>query len=142
MSLPAVVVLEPPAVLTKTERLQGRAAVSTARLLLTVTRSRPAGLERTLRLLRRGAHPATPAQAQRTRAIVTTVSLRCASPHGCLLRSVSIAVGERLVGRSVRWQIGIASPPMSSHAWIEAGHPVGEPVDPHLFYTPILTVEP
>lgn len=137
MSIP--VVLEPAVTLTARERLRGATAVIIARVLLLGTRSRPARLNRLLALARHGTHPASPAQAQRSRAIVTTVSLRSASPHGCLLRSVSIVLAERLACRRVCWQVGMTSPAPSLHAWVETdGTAVGEAVDPRVLYTPIL----
>lgn len=139
MSIP--VVLEPAVVLTIRERVRGAVAVSTAWLLLLAAGSRPARLARLVRLARYGARPATPDQVQRSRAVVTTVSLRCAGPHGCLLRSLSIVLAERLAGRSVCWKVGMTCPPPVLHAWVDAeGTAVGEPVDPDLLYTPILTV--
>lgn len=141
MSVP--VVLPPPVALTAGERLSGHAAVVAARLLLTVTRGRPAPLVTVLRIAQHGTRPGTITHAQRARAIVETVSLRCASHHGCLLRSLAILVLCRWCGQCVTWRVGVHSPPPTSHAWVEAaGQPVGEPFDPCLLYTPIITVRP
>ncbi|MGH3697048.1 MAG: lasso peptide biosynthesis B2 protein [Pseudonocardiaceae bacterium] len=141
MSVP--VALPVPVTLTASERLSGHAAVVAARLLLTVTRGRPAPLVTVLRIAQRGTRPATMAHAQRARAIVETVSLRCASHHGCLLRSLAILLLCRWRGRHVTWRVGVCSPPPMSHAWVEAaGQSVGEPFDPCLLYTPIITVRP
>ncbi|MPZ84834.1 MAG: lasso peptide biosynthesis B2 protein [Actinophytocola sp.] len=76
-----------------------------------------------------GAHPSPPAadpprpqraasrqprgrssQAERAFAIVTTVSLRCASGHGCLRRSLAIIVLCRLWGVRATWWVGFRSP--------------------------------
>lgn len=82
-----------------------------------------------------------PQRAERAWGIVTTVSLRCASGHGCLLRSVAIIVLCRLSGTHATWRAGFRSPPPQSHAWVEAGgRPVCETVDPGAIYTPIITV--
>lgn len=79
--------------------------------------------------------------AQRARDIVETVSLRCASHHGCLPRSLAILLLCRWRGQRVTWRVGGHAPPPSSHAWVEAaGRPVGEPFDPYALYTPIVTV--
>ncbi|WP_236788006.1 lasso peptide biosynthesis B2 protein [Amycolatopsis sp. GM8] len=138
MSTPTV--LEAPVPLAPGERARGLLAVGAARLILAATRGRPTRIRAVLRILRVGASPAGLEAAVRARACVTTVSLRCASDHGCLLRSVAIVVACRLTGRSVLWQVGTASPPPASHAWVEAADtPVGEPFDPRLLYSPIIT---
>jgi hypothetical protein len=137
------VVLDLPVPLTVTERLRGMAAVAAASVILTATRARPARIRAVLRLLNTGAVPAPLAFAQRCRAIVTTVSLRAASDHGCLSRSLAVLLACRLSGRTVTWRVGVLSPPPSSHAWVEADDtPVGERFDPRLLYSPIITVRP
>lgn len=112
-----------------------------ASLLLALTRARPSRLRRVLRLLGRGGSESHPRRAERAWDIVTTVSLRCASGHGCLRRSVAIIVLCRLSGAHATWWVGFRSPPPQTHAWVEAsGHPVRESVDPRTIYTPILTI--
>jgi Transglutaminase-like superfamily len=114
-----------------------------SRRLADPTRARPARIRAVLRLLNAGATPAPLALAQRCRAVVTTVSLRAASDHGCLPRSLAVLVACRLAGCTVTWRVGVASPPPSSHAWVEADDtPVGERFDPRLLYSPIITVHP
>lgn len=139
MSTP--VALPAPVPLSIGERVAGHLAVTTARLLLTVTRGRPALLVRLLAVAGRGAQPGTVAAGERARAIVETVSLRCASHHGCLLRSLAVWLLCRGHGQRVTWRVGVHSPPTATHAWIEInGHPIGEPFDPHRLYTPIITI--
>lgn len=71
---------------------------------------------------------------------MTTVSLRCASGHGCLRRSLAVTLLCRLRGTRVTWRVGFRSPPPQAHAWVEAGgEPVRETVDPRLIYSPIIT---
>ncbi|MGW4528407.1 lasso peptide biosynthesis B2 protein [Amycolatopsis sp. NPDC004378] len=141
MDVSAPIVLEAPVPLTAGERARGLFAIGVARLILTATRARPARIRVVLRALRTGANEAEFESAMRARACVTTVSLRCASDHGCLLRSVAIVVACRLAGGSVRWYVGTASPPPASHAWVEvADAPIGELFDPRLLYNPIVTV--
>ncbi len=136
-----LVVLPAPITLTAGERLSGHVVVAATRLLLATTRGRPARLIGILRMVQHGSRPATTAQAQRARAIVETISLRCASHHGCLPRSLAILLLCRWRGQRVTWRVGVHSPPPSSHAWIEAaGQPVGEPFDPRRFYSAIITV--
>lgn len=139
MSVP--IVLPTPVTLTASEWLSGHVAVAVARMLLVATRGRPALLVGILRIAQHGTRPAIATHALRSRTIVETVSLKCASHHGCLLRSLTILLLCRWRGQRVTWRIGVHSPPPSSHAWVEAdGQPVGEPFDPHRLYTPIITV--
>lgn len=139
----APIVLAEPAALTTREWLSGWLVVAVARAILAVTNGRPQPLTRILRGIQRGARSAECRHTERVHAIVQTVSLRCASPHGCLLRSVAVLLLCRWHGYWVTWRVGVHSPPPSSHTWIEAaGHPVGEPFNPHKLYTPIITVQP
>ncbi|WP_160051311.1 lasso peptide biosynthesis B2 protein [Nocardiopsis sp. FR26] len=133
-------VLLPPQPLTLRQRLAAHAAVAAARVLLWATRARPARLRRALMVLGRGAAPATVVTTAAAHGAVTTVSLRCASPHGCLLRSLATVLLCRTRGEQPVWRVGVRAP-ATSHAWVEAGGtPVGEHEDPHRIYTPIITV--
>jgi hypothetical protein len=116
-------------------------AVTAATLLLALTRARPQRIRRILGALRRGTREADRDQAKRAFATVTTVSLRCASGHGCLRRSLAIILLCRLWGMRATWRVGFRSPPPQSHAWVEAaGEPVCETVDPRTIYNPMITV--
>lgn len=135
------VVLPEPARLSLSERLAGHAAVAAARLVCAATAARPARLRRLLAPLMAGGLPASEAQASRARQVVETVSYTCASPHGCLLRSVAIVLVCRSRGRRVTWRLGMTGSPPACHAWIEAGgKPVGEPVDPRPVYESLVTI--
>ncbi|MGH3566209.1 MAG: lasso peptide biosynthesis B2 protein [Pseudonocardia sp.] len=80
-------------------------------------------------------------RAEQAYRIVTTVSLRCASGHGCLRRSLAIIVLCRMSGVRATWRVGFRSPPPQSHAWVEAAdEPVCEIVDPRTIYTPIIII--
>lgn len=137
----APIALAPPCALSFGERCAGLLSVVAASLLLVLTRAHPYRLRRVLHLVRRGSSEADLLQTERAWDIVTTVSLRCASGHGCLLRSVAIVILCRLSGTHATWRAGFRSPPPQSHAWIEAsGEPVRETVDPRTIYTPIITV--
>lgn len=103
-------------------------AVCVARLLAKV---RPARLRTVLELARRGAAPATAAQALRAREEVVSVSLRCAG-QGCLQRSIATALLCRMRGAWPTWCTGVRTHPFAAHAWVEAeqqlvgeGHPRG-----------------
>jgi transglutaminase superfamily protein len=87
----------------------------------------PRRLRQVLRLISRGARPATQAEASDARAAVVTVSARCAG-QGCLQRSVATVLLSRLGGRWPDWCTGFRTQPFSGHAWVEvAGRPVDEP---------------
>ncbi|WP_097215558.1 MULTISPECIES: lasso peptide biosynthesis B2 protein [unclassified Streptomyces] len=103
-------------------------AVGVARLLAKV---RPARLRTVLEFARRGAAPATVAQALRAREEVVSVSLRCAG-QGCLQRSIATALLCRMRGAWPTWCTGVRTHPFAAHAWVEAerqlvgeGHPKG-----------------
>lgn len=116
-------------------------AVAASTLLLVVTRARPHRIRRILSVLQRGTSEADLRQATRALAIVTTVSLRCASGHGCLRRSLATVLLCRIWGVRATWLVGFRSPPPQSHAWVEAGgEPVCETVDPRTIYNPMITV--
>ncbi|MGH3802628.1 MAG: lasso peptide biosynthesis B2 protein, partial [Pseudonocardiaceae bacterium] len=58
----------------------------------------------------------------------------------CLERSLVVVLWCGLRRRSVCWRIGVRTPPLTVHSWIEAaGQPVGELVPIHS-YLPILTI--
>lgn len=116
----APIALASPCTLSFGERCAGLLAVTTAGLLLVLTRARPYRLRRVLHLLRRGSSEADLPQTERAWDIVTNVSLRCASGHGCLLRSVAVVILCRLSGTHATWRAGFRSPPPQSHAWAEA----------------------
>ncbi|MFH8477014.1 lasso peptide biosynthesis B2 protein [Streptomyces sp. NPDC018000] len=102
---------------------------------------RPHRLRKTLELVRRGARPATAAQAHAARTAVVSVNLRC-SGQDCLRRSVATALLCRARGTWPTWCTGVRTHPFAAHAWIEAqGHPVGEPASTASFHT-LLTVPP
>ncbi|MFC4563664.1 lasso peptide biosynthesis B2 protein [Nocardiopsis mangrovi] len=135
------VVLRRPHPLRAWDRVLALSAVAAARLLVAVSRGRPARVRRALRRLLAGASPASTQQAMAAHDAVVTVSLRCASPHGCLLRSISVALLCRAQGGRVRWVAGFSSPPPASHAWIETIEgPVAEPDDPRITYRPAITI--
>ena len=135
------VVLRPSVQLTTGSRVLGHAAVLAARLLLAASRGRPLRIKTVLRALLPGAPPATAAVAEAAHGVVVTVSLRCASPHGCLTRSLAVALLCRARGGRVRWVVGLSSPPPASHAWVETAEgPVAEPDDPRTIFTPAITI--
>ncbi|MFF8397753.1 lasso peptide biosynthesis B2 protein [Streptomyces sp. NPDC016172] len=103
-------------------------AVGVARLPAKV---RPARLRTVLEFARRGAAPATAAQALSAREEVVSVSLRCAG-QGCLQRSIATALLCRMRGAWPTWCTGVRTHPFAAHAWVEAeqqlvgeGHPRG-----------------
>lgn len=122
------VVLRRPSRLTVRERTTALAAVMAAQVVLTVARGSPAHIRNALRALPGAGKPAHPMLASSAHAAVVTVSLSCASPNGCLLRSVAVVLLCRARGGRVRWVVGCSSPPPASHAWVETTEgPVDEP---------------
>jgi hypothetical protein len=114
-------------------------AVGAARLL---ARLPPYRIGQVLRLIRRGAEPATEEEAADARSTVTAASRHCRGPQGCLPRSLATAVLCRLRGVWPTWCTGVRTTPFAAHAWVEvAGRPVGEPHPPD-YYAPVLTVPP
>jgi hypothetical protein len=114
------------------------AAVAAAHIL---ARQPPARIRSLLTIARRGARPATTAQAMAARDAVIAVSLSCAG-QGCLPRSIAAALLCRLHGVWPTWCTGVRLHPFTAHAWIEAdGRPVDEPHPPG-YYTPTITVPP
>ncbi|GAA3580872.1 MULTISPECIES: lasso peptide biosynthesis B2 protein [Streptomyces] len=103
----------------------------------------PRRMRAVLGVLRRGAAPATGAQAQQARDAMCAVSLRCTGPKGCLPRSLGAALLCRLRGTWPTWCTGVrVVPPFTAHAWIEAeGRPVGEDV-PDGYFARLIAVEP
>ncbi|MFF4048317.1 lasso peptide biosynthesis B2 protein [Streptomyces chartreusis] len=103
----------------------------------------PRRMRAVLGVLRRGAAPATAAQARQARDAMCAVSLRCTGPKGCLPRSLGAALLCRLRGTWPTWCTGVrVVPPFTAHAWIEAeGRPVGEDV-PDGYFARLIAVEP
>jgi hypothetical protein len=79
----------------------------------------PHRLRRTLEVLRRGARPASTAEAEAALNAVLAAGLSLHGLRACLPRSVSAAVLCRLRGHWATWCAGVdAAPPMSAHTWI------------------------
>ncbi|MCX4623442.1 lasso peptide biosynthesis B2 protein [Streptomyces albogriseolus] len=121
-------------------RLAARLVLVPAALLALLP---PRRIRAVLRVLRRGAAPATAVQAQAARDALCAVSLRCTGPKGCLPRSLGAALLCRLRGTWPTWCAGVRGvPPFTAHAWIEAeGSLVGEGV-PDGYFARLVTVEP
>ncbi|MEV0505008.1 lasso peptide biosynthesis B2 protein, partial [Streptomyces spectabilis] len=92
--------------------------------------------------LRRGARPATAAEAGAARTTVVTVSLSCAGQKGCLPRSLATVMLCRMRGQWPTWCVGVRTrPPFAAHAWVEAeGILVGEDC-PRTYFQRLITVE-
>ncbi|MEV7687203.1 lasso peptide biosynthesis B2 protein [Streptomyces bungoensis] len=138
MSAPSA--LERPHDVPLGRRLAARLVVVPAVLLSLLP---PRHLRTALRLVRRGAAPATAAQARRARDALCAVSLRCAGPKGCLPRSLGTALLCRLGGTWPTWCTGASVvPPFTAHAWVEAeGRPVGEDL-PDDYFARLIAVGP
>lgn len=132
--------LERPTGVPFTRRLAARLVLLPA---LALSLLPPRRIRAVLGFLRRGASPATAAQAAAARGAMCAVSLRCAGPKGCLPRSLGAALLCRLSGTWPTWCTGVrVVPPFTAHAWIEAdGRPVDEGV-PDDYFTRLITIGP
>lgn len=107
-----------------------------------LARARPRHIRAVLRLLRRGASPATPEQTAAARHAVVTVSARCAATRSCLRRSLATTLLCRARGVWPTWCTAVRTDPFGAHAWVAVdGEPIGEPAHER-GYTPIITVPP
>ncbi|MFI6764740.1 lasso peptide biosynthesis B2 protein [Streptomyces sp. NPDC050355] len=124
MSTPEVVPYRPRSV-PPARRFLARVVVCCAHVLATQP---PGRIRAVLRRLRRGARPATLAEASLARETVLAVSLAAGGQKGCLTRSLATVLLCRWYGRWPAWCVGVRSrPPFAAHAWVEAeGVLVGE----------------
>lgn len=123
--------------------LPGRLATRCAVVLAHLLAAQPPGRIRSLLTLpRRGARPATAAEAEAARTTVVTVSLSCAGQKGCLPRSLATVLLCRMRGQWPTWCVGVRTrPPFAAHAWVEAeGVLVGEGC-PRDYFQRFFTVE-
>lgn len=124
-----------------------RRVLWSARLAILVAyvlrRQSPRRIQRVLRLLSKGARPATYDMASQARDVVTRTSLHCTGPEGCLPRSIATAVLCRLQGCFPVWCVGVrVTPPFGAHAWVMAdGRDVDEPY-PADYHRVLLRVDP
>jgi hypothetical protein len=134
------VVLSSGEPLPKRHRPAAVTAVLAARLL---SGRSPHRICQVLRLLRRGASPASVADARAARNAVITVSRRCAIERGCLQRSLATTLLCRLRGTWPTWCTGVRTAPFfAAHAWVAVdGELVDEPRGAGS-YAPSLTVPP
>jgi transglutaminase superfamily protein len=113
-------------------------AIGVARVL---SAQPPARIRWLLHLLRRGARPATPAEARAARAAVVATSVLCAG-EGCLPRSLATTLLCRLRGTWPTWCTGVRTAPFAAHAWVEvAGEAIDEP-HPAGYYRVVMSVPP
>ncbi|MEU5638644.1 lasso peptide biosynthesis B2 protein [Streptomyces milbemycinicus] len=101
----------------------------------------PARTRAILTRLRKGARPATYAEARAAREAVVAVSLRCAGDEGCLPRSLATVLLCRARGTWPTWTVGVrARLPFGAHAWVEAeGRMVEERAAPS-YFRPLFSV--
>ncbi|MYS92401.1 hypothetical protein SCNRRL3882_0193 [Streptomyces chartreusis NRRL 3882] len=113
-------------------RFLARVVVCCAHVLATQP---PDRIRAVLRRLRRGARPATLAEASTARETVLAVSLAAGGHKGCLSRSLATVLLCRVYGQWPTWCVGVRSrPPFAAHAWVEAeGVLVGEGASPDYF---------
>ncbi|MER8070265.1 lasso peptide biosynthesis B2 protein [Streptomyces sp. NPDC094034] len=121
------------------QRLVTRAVVGAARVL---ARRQPRHIRAVLIRVRRGARPATVAEAGLARDTVLTVSPRCCGARACLVRSIATALLCRTRSVWPTWCVGVLkAPPFAAHAWVEAeGRMVDEATEAG-YYTRLITIE-
>lgn len=109
--------------------LRTRIAIAVARPLVFLP---PHRLRRVLEFVRRGARPATFAEAELAVHSVLSSSLGLNAYRACLPRSIAAVLLCRLHGTWASWCTGVVlTPPFSAHAWIEVdGRLVRENVGP------------
>ncbi|MEV0621716.1 lasso peptide biosynthesis B2 protein [Nonomuraea sp. NPDC050404] len=134
--------LPEPVPLTRREHLEGRLALISAWYLLLLYRDSPRMLAAYLAGRARTMTAATAEQTAYARSVITTISPRCGSDRGCLLRSTATAFLCQRRHRSwPTWRTGMRYPPLMSHAWLEAeGRPIGEDPSTIALYTVVFTV--
>jgi hypothetical protein len=125
---------------TRAMRIRAQVAILLARVL---ARLRPRHLQWVLSRLRRGARPATVAQAMAARRVVLAGSIGLHGMKACLPRSISCVLLCRTYGVWPTWCVGVGvRPPFGAHAWIEVGETlVGEPGE-HRDWARLVTVPP
>ncbi|MFJ5552407.1 lasso peptide biosynthesis B2 protein [Streptomyces sp. NPDC093225] len=124
MSTPEAVPYRPRSV-PPGRRLGARVLIGCAHVLAALP---PRRIRAVLARLRRGARPATLAEATAARETVLAVSLAAGGHKGCLPRSLATVLLCRWRGQWPTWCVGVRTrPPFAAHAWVEAeGEPVGE----------------
>ncbi len=138
MSSPSA--LSRPGGVPLTRRVAARLAVGLAYLLTPLP---PRRIRSVLMVLRKGAAPASYAEAKQARDAVLAVSLSCTGPQGCLRRSLATVLLSRMSGRWPTWCVGVRMlPPFGAHAWVEAeGGLVDEDV-PGTYFSRLMEVPP
>jgi len=127
-----------PASVPLPRRVVAYAVIAVARLL--ATRS-PRRIKTVLGWLRRGARPATYAEAKAARDTIVAVSMLCAAPEGCLPRSLATVLLCRLRGRWPTWCVGVRRlPPFGAHAWVEADGVLVDEGYPPDYFRPLFRV--
>ncbi|MEU4768806.1 lasso peptide biosynthesis B2 protein [Actinosynnema sp. NPDC023794] len=140
MTTPGAITRPPRRGIALPRRVAARLAVAAVR---PIARLSPARIRNVLTVLRRGARPATYAQAKRARDAVLATSLTCAGPQGCLPRSLATALLCRMTGTWPTWCTGARKkPPFGAHAWVEVD---GRMVDEQLpadYFIRLIVVPP
>ncbi|MFI0481633.1 lasso peptide biosynthesis B2 protein [Actinomadura sp. 9N215] len=138
MTVPSA--LHRPSGTPPSRRAAARVAVSLARLLALLP---PGYIRAVFTVLRVGARPATYDQARAARGAVTSVSLTCLGPRGCLPRSLATVLLCRLGGAWPTWCVGVRTlPPFGAHAWVEADDRLVDESVPDGYLAPLITVPP
>ncbi|MEH1166908.1 lasso peptide biosynthesis B2 protein [Micromonospora sp. CPCC 205539] len=117
-------------------------AVVAAGLGRVLARITPHRLREVLEFARRGARPATEAEAARARNAIIAVSPRCRG-QWCLQRAIATALLCRAGGAWPQWCTGVRTEPFQAHAWVAVdGRPVGEPGSDIGYFQVMMAVPP
>ncbi|RKT85496.1 Transglutaminase-like superfamily protein [Saccharopolyspora antimicrobica] len=119
-------------------RVAARVAVAIA---LPMAHLSPRRIRHVLAFARRGAPPATYAQASAARSAVIAVSTTCAG-KGCLPRSIATALLCRVRGCWPTWKVGVRAAPFGAHAWVEAAGCAVDEGEQAQAFLPLMAVEP
>lgn len=122
------------------DRTRARLAVAVARVLNLLP---PRLIRLCLRVLSRGARPASIEAAEAARRTVVAVSPAAAGAYGCLIRSIATTLVLRTRGQWPTWCVGVrAEPPFGAHAWVEAEERLVDEPGTMQTYRRLITVGP
>lgn len=72
----------------------------------------------------------TRSRAEHAHAALCHISPRSASHDACFVRSLTLFLYLRFLGRNISWHAGFRTDPFLAHAWVQIGdHPVSEAIE-------------
>lgn len=77
-----------------------------------------------------GRRSVTRSRAEHAHAALCHISPRSASHDACFVRSLTLFLYLRFLGRNISWHAGFRTDPFLAHAWVQIGdHPVSEAIE-------------